>query len=978
MRRCLLMLALTLLGSAELRAQQSSKVSYEGQRVATVDLIANPKISVDSVRPLVQLKPGDTFQQKKVQATIEAMRKTGNFSKVEIGVKPDAAGLHVTFTLEPALYFGVFDFPGATKQFSYTRLLQVVDIPDQTAYKEETVAEAGGALLKFLVAAGFFQAQVRSEPLFDEQHLLANVTFHINLGKRAKVGKVTVVGPPQPEATRLAQQTKSLRATFTRSALKAGKSYTPRRINAAVGLIRRDLANRKRLASRVDFDHSEYHPDTNRADVFIRANEGPIVNIDVTGAKLSVFPFLGGRRKKQLIPIFSERAVDPDLVDEGQRNLADFFQKKGYFDVKVTTTFRNEPDKVTLIYNIDKRRRHSVAEVNFRGNRHIDEDDLEPAVAVKPHHFFSKGKFSEKLLAQSVKSITAVYKDRGYEEVKVETDVVDREPKIYVTFQVTEGPQTLVDNLNIQGNKQLGAELLAPKGGFRLSPGQAFSAKGLSADRSSIMAAYLDRGFLNAEFDSNISRDANDPTHVDVTYKIAEKQQVHINDVVLLGAHKTRPTLISKTANIRREFPLSQGNMLQAESDLYQLGIFDWNNVNSRRPITDQADEDVLVQVHEAKRNTLTYGFGLEIARRGGNLPSGTIAVPGLPPVSTGGATFTSNENTFVSPRGSVEYTRNNVRGLGELWSISALMSRLDQRLVTSYTDPHFRYSSWNSLTSISVERTTENPVFAARLAEGSWQLEKPLNKDKTRRIQLRYRFRRTVLSDLIVPGLVLPQDTRVRLSTLSATWIRDTRDKPLDAHKGFYETLDLGITPKALGSSANFARVLGQSSYYQPFGKNLVWANRITLGFLKSFAGSSVPTSERFFSGGETTLRGFSINAAGPQRTVRACAKLAVPSTCVNLQVPIGGNQLFVLNSEWRFPLGIKENLGGVVFYDGGNVYRAVNLNDFVRNYTNTVGVGVRYSTPVGPIRVDIGRNLNPIPGVKRTQFFITLGQAF
>jgi outer membrane protein insertion porin family len=84
------------------------------------------------------------------------------------------------------------------------------------------------------------------------------------------------------------------------------------------------------------------------------------------------------------------------------------------------------------------------------------------------------------------------------------------------------------------------------------------------------------------------------------------------------------------------------------------------------------------------------------------------------------------------------------------------------------------------------------------------------------------------------------------------------------------------------------------------------------------------------------------------------------------------------VLNSEWRFPLGIKENLGGVVFYDGGNVYRAVNLNDFVRNYTNTVGVGVRYSTPVGPVRVDIGRNLNPVPGVKRTQFFITLGQAF
>src|ERR671927_340839 len=134
---------------------------------------------------------------------------------------------------------------------------------------------------------GYFKAQVRTEPLFDEQHMLANVTFHVTLGKRAKVGKVTVLGPPPPEAARLAQDTKSLRATLTGAALKPGKSYTPRRINAAVGLIRRDLASHRRLASRVDFDHSEYEPSTNRADVFIRVNEGPVVNIDVTGAKLS-------------------------------------------------------------------------------------------------------------------------------------------------------------------------------------------------------------------------------------------------------------------------------------------------------------------------------------------------------------------------------------------------------------------------------------------------------------------------------------------------------------------------------------------------------------------------------------------------------------------------------------------------------------------------------------------------------------------
>jgi outer membrane protein insertion porin family len=599
---------------------------------------------------------------------------------------------------------------------------------------------------------------------------------------------------------------------------------------------------------------------------------------------------------------------------------------------------------------------------------------------VKPHRLvvLSRGKFSDKLLRQSVTGITAFYKNLGYGEVKVDSDVVDREPKVYITFQIAEGSQTLVDHLTIEGNSHISSSAFSPKGGLRLRPGQPFSPKALADDRSHIMAVYLDRGFLNSEFDAKVTRLPDDPHKVDVTYTITERQQVQVDEVVLLGNKKTRASLIRKTAKITPEAPLSERALLAGESGLHDLGVFDWGSVDSRRPITDQTNEDVLVKLHEAGRNEMTYGFGLQVARRGGNIPSGTIALPGLPPVTSGAPNFTAEEKTFVSPRGSITFTRYNLRGLGESASASILVSRLDQRALATYTDPHFRGSSWSSLVSTSIERTTENPTFAARLAEGSWQVEKPLNKDKTRRIQLRYRFRRTILSNLLIPGLVLPEDQRLRLSTLSATWIRDTRDKPLDASRGFYQTLDLAITPKALGSSTNFARFLGQSSYYRPFGPT-VWANRITLGLAKAFGSSSdVPTSERFFSGGETTLRGFPINGAGPQRTVPACSNPSDPSTCVNLQVPIGGRQLFILNSELRFPLGIKEGLGAAVFYDGGNVYGPIGISRFIQDYTNTIGVGLRYKTPVGPIRFDIGRNLNPVTGVKATQFYITLGQAF
>src|SRR6266446_3171729 len=947
------------------QTSQSNEVSYEGQKVAAVELVANPKISVESLRPLVQQRAAEPYSSSKVADTISALQGTGRFSKVEVDVKPGPGGLNVTFTLEPALYFGIFGFPGATKGFSYTRLLQVVDIPNRTPYKEELVSKAEDNLRQFFVSGGFFQAQVQARSQIDEAHMLANVVFDVDLGKRAKLGNIEIQGPEPGEADRLRRATRSLWATATGASLSPGKPYTVKRIDSGIALMKRDLAKQNHLASKVRLDRPDYHIDSNRADLVIDARPGPIVKVHLTGAKLSALPFLRDRQMKKLIPIFSEGAVDPDLVEEGRRNLIDFFQSKGYFDVKVTTNFQNESSHVELVYNVERGSRHRVETVDFRGNEHFDNDLLIRQVTVKPHRLvlLSRGKFSEKLLRQSVTGITAFYKNLGYEDVKVDTDVVDREPKVYVTFQIAEGTQTLVHNLTIEGNAHI--------------PSSAFSPKALADDRSHIMALYLDRGFLNSDFDSKVTRLPDNPHRVDVTYTITERQQVQVEEVVLIGNKKTRASLVRKTVNINPAAPLSQRALLAGESGLHDLGVFDWESVDARRTISDQTNEDVLVKLHEAGRNEITYGFGLQVARRGGNIPSGTIALPGLPPITSGGANFTAEEKTFVSPRGSITFTRYNLRGLAESASASILVSRLDQRALVTYAQPHFRASSWSSLFSASIERTTENPTFAARLAEGSWQVEKPLNKDKTRRIQLRYRFRRTILSDLLIPGLVLPEDQRVRLSTLSATWIRDTRDKPLDASRGFYQTLDLGITPKALGSSANYARLLGQSSYYKPFGPT-VWANRITLGLAKAFGNSDVPTSESFFSGGETTLRGFPINGAGPQRTVPACSNPADPSTCVNLQVPIGGRQLFILNSELRFPLGIKQGLGAAVFYDGGNVYSAINISHFIQDYTNTIGVGLRYKTPVGPIRFDIGRNLNPVTGVKATQFYITLGQAF
>src|SRR6266581_1515601 len=357
------------------QTSQSNKVSYEGQKVTAVELVANPKISVESLRPLVQQRAGEPYSSAKVAATISALQGTGRFSKVEVDVKPDPGGLSVTFILEPALYFRIFDFPGATKSFSYTRLLQVVDIPNRTPYKEELVSKAEDNLRQFFVSSGFFQAQVQAQSQFAEAQMLANVVFRVDLGKRAKLGSLEIQGVEPSEADRLRRRTRSLWATATGASLSPGKPYTAKRIDSGVKRMKRDLAKQNHLASKVRLEHPDYHKDSNRADVVIDARPGPIVKVHVTGAKLSALPFLRDRQMKKLIPIFSEGAVDPDLVEEGRRNLIDFFQSKGYFDVKVTTNFQNQNSNVDLVYDVKRGSRHKVETVAFRGNQHIDKGD---------------------------------------------------------------------------------------------------------------------------------------------------------------------------------------------------------------------------------------------------------------------------------------------------------------------------------------------------------------------------------------------------------------------------------------------------------------------------------------------------------------------------------------------------------------------------------------------------------------------------
>jgi outer membrane protein insertion porin family len=953
--------------------------SYEGQQVGSIDLTANPHVYLEPYRSLIEQKAGEPFSSQKVRASIDALNQTSAFSKVELKVQPDPSGLSLTFVLEPSYYVGTLNFPGATGAFTYARLLQVVNLSDQSVFQKEQIPQVESALVKFFQDNGYFLAKVNTEVRLNDEHQLANIIFNVQLGKHARLGKVEVRGSTPDENRRLEGTMRSLRARFTGALLKRGKPYNPTHIKSAVALLKNQLGKQGHPASKVVVNDPIYHADTNKADISINVDTGPEVQIRVAGAKLSWLPFQSRRQRKKLIPIYEEASIDADLIEEGRRNIFNYFQQKGYFDAKVNVNSENQNGKTILTFQIDKGRKHSVTDISFAGNHHLDSSDLLGQIAISKKSkipLLSHGKFSEKLLRTSVIGIENFYKDNGFEQVKVTPEVVDREPNIFVTFNVAEGDRTTVSALRIEGNKSIPInQLLLNKKDFELQQGKPFSPRRMSDDKSRIAAKYLDQGFLNSEVKTVVTRHPDDPHQVDITYAITENQRVRVSHVLYLGQRRTKQVLIAQSVNLHPEQPLSQGKLLEGESNLYDLGIFDWSSVGPKKQITTQPEEETLVKVHEAKRNSITYGVGFEISRRGGNVPTGSVAVPGLPTVGLHGASIQSSENTFVSPRGSIEFTRRNMNGLAQTAALSLLFARLDQRALITFTDPHFLRSSWEALTSISGERTTENPLFEARLEDASLQFQRFLDAKRTLQLQLRYDFNHTTLTQILAPELVATGDRDVRLSYLSSTIIKDTRDKPLDAHKGEFGTLDFRIVPSAFGSSTDFVRLLGQYAYYKPV-HGMVFANSVRLGLAAPFAGSDVPTSQRFFSGGGTTLRGFPTNEAGPVSNVQFCQ--TSNGQCVNIALPVGGNQLFVLNSELRYPIPIMNNLGGVVFYDGGNVYRRINFADFMNNYSNTIGVGLRYNTPIGPIRFDIGRNLNPVRGIGATQYFITLGQAF
>lgn len=945
--------------------------SYQGQNVTAVDIAGRPEIQASQFAPSFAQKAGAPFDAEKVEATARAIKTAGKFENVGIEVEPEAKGLRVLFVIEPAIYYGIFQFPGA-ESFSYARLVQVANYISQAPYNSAQIERNSQQLTRFFQQEGYFTARVTTELKPDAQHGIVNVLFHCDLGKKAKFGAIDIAGLPPSDAANLERRLATLPARLHGAAIRAGKTYRHATLNKATAYLQSRLQKEGSLAAQVKVAGAEYHADSNRADIHFDVAPGAKTHVQIAGAHL--WPWT----KKDLLPEYQGIGVDEETVQEGQQAITSYYQAKGYFDVRVDSEMKGNDELRTVTYRVTKGKKHKVGAVRLSGEKQLKADDLTPHLAVEKKHFFSHGKYSDQLVRTSVNNLKAVYQSQGFTSAEVTSSVVNHGGDIQVAFHIAEGPRDIVQSLKIEGANTFPESQFAPHG-LQVTAGKPYSQANVQADRANIVANYLRAGYLTSSFRETASQvSKNDPHHINVVYHVYEGPRVFTGDILTLGRVHTQQRLIDlDIAKIKPDQPLTETDLLTAGSNLYNhTGVFDWAEVDPKKQITTQTSEDVLVKVHEAKRNEFTYGFGFEVINRGGSIPSGTIALPNLPPVGLP-SNFRTSEATFYGPRGTLQYTRNNLRGKGEQLSFTVFAGRLDQRGSIYYINPNFRWRSWKATTSITAERNEENPIFSSQQEIGSVQLQRYIDHARKNLFYLRYSYSKTDLTRILIESLVPTVDQHVRLSGFGANLTRDTRDNVLNAHKGLLGSLEVDLNSSKLGSSVDFAKLTSQAAIYKEKFHHIVWADSIRIGLAQPYLNSRVPLSEAFFTGGGDSLRGFPLDGAGPQRSVEVCSS-GQTTNCPQISVPAGGNQLLLINSEARIPLPIKQGLSIVPFYDGGNVFPQIGFHDFTSLYTNNVGIGLRYSTPVGPIRFDLGHNLNPIPGVSSTQYFVSIGQAF
>ena len=448
--------------------------------------------------------------------------------------------------------------------------------------------------------------------------------------------------------------------------MHSGDRVTASRITNSLQRLRKKFQKQQRVLAQVSIAQQHYRPESNAVDYTYLIEPGPVVLIRAEGFHIS-----HGVMKKE-VPVYEENALDDDLLNEGRRNLLDYLQSRGHFDATVDIEKETAPDTLRVNYRIDPGPLHRFDLIEITGNKYFSRQMLRQRLQIEPSgRFLSHGRYSGELLKGDVANLQALYVSNGFRDVKIQTKVDDNyhgvENHIAVHIQIEEGPQTVVGSLHIVGNQKVDVKAFPE---LYTAEGQPYSEQNLANDRESILNYYFNHGFSNANLEITTKPSPGRANHEDVTYTIQEGDQFFVNKVMVAGLDHTRDYVVQREIQVVAGQPLSQGDLLDTQRRLYDLGIFSQVDTAVQNPDGSDSQKNVLVQVQEAKRYTFTYGFGLEFET---GLPSGSAAPTG---------------DTGVSPRVGFDITRLNVGGRDQSLIFQSHVGRLQQRGLVSYEIP--------------------------------------------------------------------------------------------------------------------------------------------------------------------------------------------------------------------------------------------------------------------------------------------------
>jgi outer membrane protein insertion porin family len=934
--RSLVLLVCTLAPAAALQAQPPTPADYEGRTITRVDFDPpDQPLPRDELNRRLPLRSGSPLQAADVRAAMQSLYLTGRYTNIVVSAEPDGTGVAVRIATELAWFVAGVSFDGAVEPPNRGQLQSATKLELGAPFTSGDVHQGMENAQERLRANGLYRAtidpHVENHPKTEE----GDIQFRVHSGARAHFDGIEFTGAIDTPMHKVIHESHWMRGMGPFDFKFLGwRQVTENRVTGGVQSLRQYFQRGDHLQARVTLERLEYHPETNRVTPVLSVDPGPRLEVNLKGASLSQ------GRLRQLIPVYQERSVDRSLLMEGKRNLTDYFEGRGYFDTQIDFTEDTGSDGHRIVdYTVELGKRHRLKSVTISGNKFFDTESLRERLYLTPAQFprFRYGRYSHKLTDRDKESIADLYRANGFRDVEVsataEDDYKGTPGYIAVHFEVKEGPQWLIDKLDLEGVPEGDAENLRAM--LQSTEGQAFSDVNVAVDRDSILTYYYNNGYPNASFDSS-QTPAAEPHHVNLRYQIVPGKREYTRGMLVRGLVTTNPGLVARRFTLNAGEPISQKKIADGQQKLYDLGIFSKVETALQNPNGEEESKYVILHLDEANRYSFTAGIGAQLGRIGG-----------------GTTTFDDPAGTTgFSPRVSLGISRINFLGVGQTVSLQTRFSTLQQRALVTYLVPQFTGNDKLSLTfSALFDNSHDIRTFASRRLEGSVQLAQKLNKVNS--IQYRFTFRRVTIdmnSLKISPELIPLLSQPDRVGIVSMTFIQDHRDDSVNTHRGYYNTIDVGEAFHQLGSQTEFARILLRNSTYHKIGKDLVLARTVQFGYIQRISGlKPFPLAERFFSGGATSNRAFPDNQAGPRD--------------LETGFPLGGNALLFHSTELRFPL-IGDNLGGVLFHDLGNVYSDIRNISFrfrqngIQDFDYTVhsfGFGIRYSTPVGPIRGDI-----------------------